>query len=307
MLEHLVGDRLAHAADIAGLHHAAELGRHAVEAEVVELERVVRRRAVERNLRARDRGHARAILGRVARDREHGNDQVHVVDAAAGTGCTLGNGRSQTRLEIVHRVHRMDMHAVTQLARDPAHVRTDGRDVDLDVLEVVARRRPLPGQEAQVVVRAFVLELLLATERANARLECADVVTHLRRGLVPLGRITSDDVTAHLAPEAEAEASARVLGHLPRDLGRDHRAARERDRDAGRERQLRGRFGRGRDHHPRDGAGFREEHAREARAFELVRERRAPLPRQAAGHQVEVHASLLPGRLRSLPPRAGDA
>jgi len=44
------------------------------------------------------------------------------------------------------------VHAVRDLAGHPDHDRPDRRDVDLDVLVVVPRRRPLLGEQAQLVV-----------------------------------------------------------------------------------------------------------------------------------------------------------
>ena len=187
----------------------------------------------------------------------------------------------------------MDVHAVRDLADRPQHQRADGGDVDLHVLVVMPRRRPLLGEEGELVVAAVMLQRALAAEGRQAGLHRLHVVLHLRRRLVEGAGVSPDDVGLHLAAEAEAELALGVLRQLPGDLGRDHRAAREGERNAGREMQRRrGQRGRG-DVHPRDLVALGEQHAGEAGRFHSAGQGGHVAPGGGAGHDVEFHGRLL--------------
>ena len=74
-----------------------------------------------------------------------------------------------------------------------------------------------------------------APESGEARLDGEHVVAQARPGMFELDAVPADDVGAHLRAEAEPERTAGRFLQFPRRLRGDHRAARERHGDAGRE------------------------------------------------------------------------
>src|SRR3546814_9923568 len=90
---HLVGDQRGHAGQVAGLQLLVDARRRALEAEIVELERVVLGRSVEGDLEPGALDKRRPLLGRVSRYGEHRDDEVDVVERAAQSGRAAGRER----------------------------------------------------------------------------------------------------------------------------------------------------------------------------------------------------------------------
>ncbi len=295
MLEHLVGDDCRHAGHVAGFELLVESRRGALVAEVVELEGVVPCGAVERDLRPGPLEQRRPLLVRVARHGEHGDDQIDRVAAAPGASRPLGDRGKQPVVQVGHRVQRVDVYAVGNLAGHTAHPRGHRRYVDFDVAVVVAARRPCRGQERQLVVGTVVREFLLATKRAEACLHGSHVVVQARSGWIERHPVSPLDVRSDLTAQTEAEAATCVLGQLPGQAGRDHRTAGKRDRDPGRELEVRRRHGGGRDRHPGRLRRLGEQHPGESGCFDVGRELRRSGPRGGPGHEVESHRLILSG------------
>ena len=192
-------------------------------------------------------------------------------------------------MDVRHRVKRMDVHPIRYLTRHACHVRADRRDVDLDIAEGVARRRPLRREQVEPVERAVVVELLVATKRSETCLDGQHVVAQPRPGGCEVGAVTPLDVCFDLTAETEPETTLGVVGELPRDRRRHHRAAWERDGDASRECECRSGGRGGRDLHPRHLTGLGVHHAGEADALEVDREACALRPGAPTAHQIEFH------------------
>src|SRR5260370_34993819 len=101
----------------------------------------------------------------------------------------------------------MLLSAVRALAGVPYHDRADRRDVDLDVLVVVPRRRPLLGQQAQSVVGAVMLQRTLAAEGRQAGLHGLHIVLHLGRRLFEWTGVPPGDGRLHLPAQSRADAA----------------------------------------------------------------------------------------------------
>jgi len=140
-----------------------------------------------------------------------------------------------------------------------------------------------------------MLQRALPSKGRQAGLHGLHVVLHLGRRLVERAGVSFGDVRLHLAAEPEAELAPGVLCQLPGDLRRDHRAAREGDRNAGREMQGRRRQRCGRDVHPRHLVAFGEQHAGKAGRFRAARQVGHMVPGRRARHDIEFHG-LLPYR-----------
>jgi len=300
LVEHLVGDRRRDAVQIAGLQAIVELRRRPLETEVVELERIVLRRAVEADLGARPTGEVGAFLGGVAGDDERRDQQVDRVGGPTRAGGAVTDRRQQTSFDVLQRVQGMDVHPVGHLTGHRRHPRSHRGHVDLDVPVLVGGRPPLVGQQRQLVVRPVVGQLAVATKCGQAVLHCQEVVLHPRAGRVEGHAVAPLDVRLHLAAEPEPEPAAGVAGQLPGDRCRHHRADRERHGDARRERQRRRRARRCGDAHPRRLARFGEQHPREAGPFHPAGQLGRLGPANRTNHHIEFHdTSMFVGRDRS--------
>ena len=149
------------------------------------------------------------------------------------------------------------------------------------------------GQQAQLVVGAVMQERALAPEGREAGLHGLHVVLHLRRRLVEGAGVSLGDVCLHLTAEPEPKLALGVLRQLPGDLRRNHRAAREGDRDAGREMQRWCRQRRGGDVHPWHLLAFGEQHAGEAGRLRAACQLGHMVPGCGARHDIEFHGLLL--------------
>ncbi len=147
----------------------------------------------------------------------------------------LGQRRRGHLVEVAERVHRVDVDAVGHLARHAPHPRVDGGDVDGRIGGVEGAGHPRRSEERERPVVALEGELLLAAEGPEDGLHGADVLGQAGPGRVEVAGVAAHGVGAHLGTEPEPELAAGRLGQLPRRLGRDHRAARERHRHAGRQ------------------------------------------------------------------------
>ena len=165
--------------------------------------------------------------------------------------------------EVARFADRVDVDAVGDLAGHAQHPRVDGGDVDLRVGRFDRTWAPLRVEERQLVELAVVVERL-ATESGEARLHGEDVVAQAWTGSLELDAVPANDVGAYLRAEPEPERSARGFLQLPRGLGGDHRAARERHGHTGRQFEPgRGDGGRG-GRRVRRAPGLGEQHAVEA-------------------------------------------
>ena len=169
-----------------------------------------------------DRGHHRDLEG----------DRVErATGRAAAPSATLG---IWFVAEVVGGVERVDVDAVAQLAGHRRHPRQHRGHEDRRVGDGDRSRRPLRRKQREVVVLTLVVERPTAEGRED-RLQRADVVAHPGPRRHVLGRVAALDVRLDLGAEPQREAAVARLGQLPRDLGRDHRAAGKRDGHRGAE------------------------------------------------------------------------
>ena len=225
---------------------------------------------------------------------------------AAGQGHALGQRRAKLAVQVVDGVQRMDVDPVGHLAGGADHQVVDRGDVQPHVLEAVTSRHAGGRQQAHPVEPALVGQRSVAAERGPARPHRQHVVTEPGDGRVELRAVAALDVGPNLAAESEPEPPLGGLGELPCDLGRDHRAAREGDRDAGRQVQARRRLVGGGDRQPRRLAHLGEHEAGEAGLLDLRGEVLDVGPGGRFGHHVELHRPILSSARRAPVVRPSD-
>jgi len=226
----------------------------------------------------------------VTHARRHRHQQLHLGTIASRALRALGHRGLHDVGQVLHAVKRVDVDSITQLARHAEHVGSDGGDVDRRSRILDRPGRPHRIEQCQLVVRAAVVERRFALECAEEGSQCGDVVAHARARRVELRPVSPGDVRPDLGADAEPEAAAARVLELPGGRGRDRRAAREGDGDAGGELQTFG--GQGRRRHREEGraTGLGEGDAAEPGALDIAGEALDRVKLARAAHQVDTHA-----------------
>src|SRR5579862_8956180 len=237
-LKHLVRDQRRHAAPVALRRFLVEAIAGVAPAVRLEDAAVRARGSVEGELLADGPLRALDLIAVLPHDDERGGRERHLLAAAIRLrepGLQVGQ---QGFAEVLDRVEGMDVDAVGELAREPAHVGVHGRDVDGNVRPLERCGREERRHQAELVV----LPLEAGTRPVLPHVpDVADELDHLaqpRAGCRPRCGVPPLVVALHLRAEAEDEAATRRGLEVPRDLRVHQRAARERDRDVRADRRV---------------------------------------------------------------------
>ena len=204
---------------------------HVLPVELLEDERVVGRRPVERHLHARPLPPRGALVPGVADHQERRHDDLEVLDPASRAGGTVLHIGQQGLAEVGRRVQRVHVDTVRHLAGHAEHPRADGGDVDRRVCTVDRSRCPHGRQQRQVVELAFDGQRRTAAEGLEDLLHGEDVLAQARSRVLERRAVAALDVGAHLRSQPQAETASARLRQLPRRGGSHHGAAWERHRD----------------------------------------------------------------------------
>src|SRR5581483_5767327 len=201
---------------------------------------------VERDLLTHQRLRPLDLVAVLAGHGERGGCERDVRPLAPGLPEPRLDVRAYGLVDVLHRMERMDVEAVGELAREPGDVGVDARDVDRDVRPLDRRRAEERGHEAELVVLAFEAGPDVVLPDVPDVTDQLDHLAESGAGRRPRRRVASLVVPLHLRPEAEDEAAARQHLEVPRDLRVHERAPRERDGDVRADRHV---IGRGRGEH----------------------------------------------------------